>query len=325
MKNDDGRRREQRTLKKAACFCFDTVNTIAIECADSEPLREAVAICEKLELLLDRFRPGSDIWRVNHADGKTVDVDAWTEDIVRRSIDISGRTKGVFDISVGSVSSKWKFGSGDGCIPAKDAVRKGLEKVDYRNIRVGDGQIRIPRGMMLDLGGIAKGYAADLIAGMMNRNHVSSGILNLGGNIGIMGRRMDGTPWNTGIVDPTDKAAALGVVSVPDRFLSVSGIYERYIQTDQAFYHHILDVETGMPVKNDLLCVAILSECGTEGDAIATACMCMGFERAIKFLDEYRKAEALFAFRDHTLYWYGDPGHISISEKWRCREWKRQK
>lgn len=325
MKNDDGRWKEQRPLKRATCFCFDTVNTMTIESMDSEPLREAVAICEKLELLLSRFRPGSDIWRINHAEGKNVDVDAWTEDIVRRSIDISERTKGVFDISVGAVSSKWEFGSGEGRIPAEDAIRKELKNVNYRNIQVGDGQIRIPKDMKLDLGGIAKGYAADLIAGMMIRSDVSSGILNLGGNIGIMGRRADGTPWNVGIVDPTDEAAALGVVNASDQFLSISGIYERYIRTDQAYYHHILDVETGMPVKNDLLCVAVLSDHGTEGDAIATACMCMGFERAIKFLDEYRKAEVLFAFRDHTLYWYGDPEHISISEKWRCREWKEQK
>lgn len=309
-------------MRSATCLCFDTVNTITIESVDSEPLRKAVGICDRLEFLLSRFRPGSDIWQLNHADGKYIDVDEWTEDIVKKSVAISGWTDGAFDISMGAVCSEWKFGREESRIPTDEVIREKLKSVDYRKIWIADRKIRILKDMKLDLGGIAKGYAADLITAMLIKNDVVSGIVNLGGNIGVIGQRTDGEAWQVGIVDPTDKARALGSVKMSNQFLSVSGVYERYIKTDHSFYHHLLDVETGLPVKNNLLCVAVLSDNGAEGDAISTACMCMGFDKAIKFLDKCKKVEALFAFQDHTVCWYGEPEHISISEKWRRREWK---
>lgn len=296
-----------KNLKKAVCFCFNTVNTISIDYTHNEPLKECIDLCYKIDRLMNRFNQESDIYKINHSDGQKIEVDPMTAEVIRKSIFCSEITKGTFDIAIGAVSALWNFGLEHPEIPEQLEIHKKSSYVDSEKIIVNRNEISIAEGMHIDLGGIAKGYAADKIIETLKKYEVNSGFINLGGNIAVIGNGEEDKGWRVGIQSPFDQESISAVLSLKNRFISTSGIYERCFVYDNADYHHILNTCSGMPVQNDLASVSLITTEGALGDAFATACICMGFETALSFIKEYTKEriEALFIFKDRKIYWHG--------------------
>ncbi len=146
---------------------------------------------------------------------------------------------------------------------------------------------------MIDLGALVKGYAADCLADYLKSHGVTSGLINLGGNVYAIGAKADGSSWNIGIRKPFD-TGVIDTVEVKDRSVVSSGVYERCFEVNGVLYHHILDPKTGYPVNNGLWEVSIISDSSLTGDALSTTCMAIGLQEASDLIRSMDGISAIF-------------------------------
>ncbi|MCX8012779.1 MAG: FAD:protein FMN transferase, partial [Rectinema sp.] len=158
-------------------------------------------------------------------------------------------------------------------------------------------------GMRLDLGAIAKGYAADEIAQILANHKVKAAIIDLGGNILAFGAKKDKSPWRIGIQDPeSERGEYLGIVTGPQMTVVTSGVYERFFIENGTRYHHILSTRTGWPVDNGLLSVSIVSKRSIDADALSTSLFILGMEKGLALLKNFADTYAIFIDKDHKVY-----------------------
>jgi thiamine biosynthesis lipoprotein len=163
------------------------------------------------------------------------------------------------------------------------------------------------KGMALDLGAIAKGYAGDEAARIAREGKVKRAIINLGGNIVLVGWREQGRtkesiPWRVGVQNPLDsRGAYIGVLPAHDTSIVTSGVYERYFASGGKHYHHLLSTTTGYPVDNGLMSVTIVTKRSIEADALSTVVFTLGYERGKALIDTLPNAEAIFIFDDRSV------------------------
>lgn len=294
-------------------FCLDTSCEITIY--DMEGMSEdkaagiidqAFAEIKEYENMLSRTVEGSDVYRINHADGKSTEVSAETLDVIRTGLLMAELSGGKFDITVGALTDLWKFTSDNPSVPEDQEIRKALETVGYENITMKGNEVGLSDSeTRIDLGGVAKGYIADKTGEYMEAQGVTKAIINLGGNITAIGEKEEDTPWTIGIERPySDRSEIVGSIKVSDKTVVTSGIYERQFVEDGVRYHHVLDPQTGYPAETDLEAVTITAVKGNSGfcDSLSTACLILGKEKAhrlvLKLQDEYPQMEIEAAFID---------------------------
>ena len=283
-------------------FYLDTVITLTAYTDKPELLTQGLEACGEYEKLLSRTIEGSDVWRINHAEGETVTVSPETAEILQAAIRISELSGGAFDVTIAPVSTLWDFTSGANTVPDAGTIAEAAEKVDYRKIRIDGNNVTLPAGMMIDLGGIAKGYIADAVKAKLEAAGISSAILSFGGNIVGIGEKPDGSAWRVGIQDIDEPTGTSMMVTFNYGGSTVtSGIYERGFEADGTYYHHILSSETGWPVQNELASVTIFSESSMLGDALATAAFALGTEKGGRLIENLDGIEALFVARDRSV------------------------
>ena len=152
--------------------------------------------------------------------------------------------------------------------------------------------------LMIDLGGIAKGYIADELKKFMRGCGCSQAVISLGGNITCIGDK-NGTGYKIGIQKPFEAAGITATtVTVSDTNVVTSGIYERYFEKDDRIYHHILDTNTGFPVENDIAGVTVICTDSMKADALSTALLCMGVEEAQEYLRGQTDVRTIFILKD---------------------------
>ena len=296
-------------------FYFDTVCRIAVydmegmsEENAGAVIRDAFSLCSEYEKLLSKTLEGSDIWNINHAQGKPVECDPRTIEVIGLGIRYAELTGGAFDITIGKAVDLWDFHTEDPKVPAAEDVANAMEHVDYRMIRTEGNTVTLedPEGE-IDLGGIAKGYIADRAAEFLRQKKVTSAVISLGGNIECIGAKPNGkgsTPFRIGIEAPySDMSKVVGVSEAENATLVTSGVYERFFVADGKEYHHILDVKTGYPADTDILGVTIRGEEGhsADCDALSTSCLILGVEKAKELIGSLDGYEALFIDRDGNL------------------------
>lgn len=287
-------------------FYFNTV--VILTCYGNqaeEILDQAMQLCSRYEKLFSRTVKNSDIWKINHARGASVTVDAKTALVLRKALEYAQLTEGKIDPTVTPLSELWNF-SGDppGPVPDASAIEALLPHVDYRNIRIDGASVRLmdPEAEV-DLGFIAKGYIADALKAFFLEKGVKSALINLGGNVLAVGEKPDGSPFYTGVKKPFGEAKeTLAIVELRDRSLVSSGSYERCFEQDDVLYHHILDPSTGYPADTGLSGVTILSSSSMEGDALSTACFLLGLEEGRELIESLPDTEALFVTDDGSVY-----------------------
>ena len=260
---------------------------------------------------LSRTIEGSDVDRVNHAEGKTVTVDSGTAEAILAGLEAGKYSNGDFDITIGRVTALWDFKSDDPSVPAADEIKEAVATVDYRDVDINNNEVTLknPRAE-LDLGGIAKGFVADRTADYLEEQGVTSGIVNLGGNVVAIGVKADDTPFVIGVERPySDRTEIIGSIPASDQTVVTSGIYERKFEQDGILYHHILDPETGYPVKTDLEAVTIVADKGNSCfcDGLSTSCLMAGLKGAQKLVARMQKEhpdkhiEALFVDKNDNV------------------------
>lgn len=291
-------------------FYFDTVIQITLyDTRDEQLLDGCFQIAQTYENLFSATKRDSDIWNINHAQGKSICVSDDTVHLLKSAIYYSELTEGKIDPTIYPVSRLWNFGSGDtAMVPESTLLTSALTHVDYRNIDFSETNpheisLKDPDSA-IDLGFIAKGYIADQMKEYLQNNHVHSACINLGGNVLTIGNKPDESPFRIGIQKPFAKSGeAITVVPVENYSLVSSGIYERYFYENNILYHHILDSHTGYPVDNNLAGVTILSPSSEEGDALSTTCFILGLEDGMHLIEEIPGIEALFITKDDKLYY----------------------
>lgn len=226
--------------------------------------------------------------------------------VIKKGIHYSESSKGKFDITIGPLVKLWDIGTAKARIPTNGEINKALELVDYKEIELNENHNSVKlkkQGMSIDLGGIAKGYAADEVVRILRENDVKSATIDLGGNLFVLGTKPDGQPWKIGLQNPFDKRGNIfAIVEVADKTLVTSGPYERYFEKSGKRYHHLLDTDTGFPIENGLMGVTIITDCSIDADALSTAVFALGLESGMKYVEEIKKIDAVFVTDDYKVF-----------------------
>lgn len=288
----------------SSTFAFDTYCTFTAYGDDAAPALLAKA-CARYDALFDLYDPASDIARVNAAGGAPVAVDPETADAVEAALALSEELDGLFDITIGAVSTLWDFH--EGVRPDDDAIAQALPHVDWRRVVVDRTDAEAPTialgdaSAKLDLGAIAKGFIADRLCRLVEDEADARAVaLSLGGNIAYVGEKPDGGLWMTGIRDPNDPGGSriIGTAQTRAGSLVTSGLYERTFDEGDVTYWHILDPATGMPVATDVVSVTVWCPSSTRADALSTALFVAGSARGVAIVDGLDDTAAYFVLAD---------------------------
>lgn len=287
---------------------FDTVVTITLYGNGKEELlEECFSIGRDYEQLLSRTIPTSEISQINAAHGVPVTVSDDTLELLQKGLFYSELSGGVFDITIAPASSLWDFKAKEPTVPDAAALAAAVETIDYRTVHIEGNQVWLENpDAALDLGGIAKGFIADKLKDFLVGEGITSGIINLGGNVQTIGTKPDHSGYLIGIQYPfKSQGEAIAVETITDSSLVSSGVYERYFYEGERLYHHILDPSTGYPFENNLLGVTIFSSSSVDGDGLSTTCYALGLEKGMELIESLEGVEALFITDDYELHYTG--------------------
>ncbi len=280
---------------------MDTFCTITVVSPSQEDAGDAIeagfAEIKKLEILLNYFSDDSEITAVNRAAGnKPVKVSRETMDMMKKTIDISKLTNGVFDPTIAPVVSLWNFSKNmlNHSIPYGSRINDAAALVDYRKIKMDYDKFEIyleEKEMEIDLGGIAKGYAADKAVEAIKSKGIKSALVAVAGDIRGFGLNASGKSWRVGIQNPRPESESekpwediFASLYLEDRAISTSGDYQRFFIKDGRRFHHILDPETGFPAESDLVSVSVIAPEGYVTDGLSTAVFVLGLKKGLSFL-----------------------------------------
>jgi thiamine biosynthesis lipoprotein len=178
--------------------------------------------------------------------------------------------------------------------------------VNYRDILFDDINSSVMlkhNGQAIDLGGIAKGYAADQVRDIFLKHGINSALIDLGGNIYALGNKPDGTPWKVGIQNPfLQRGQSLGILKVKNKSVVTSGNYEKYFIRDGKRYHHILDPRTGYPSESSIISATIISDNSLDGDGLSTGIYILGVKQALELIETLDGIEAILVTDDKKAY-----------------------
>ncbi len=233
--------------------------------------------------LFNRKTKTSDTYLLNEKGQYKVHKD--TLKLIETSIKYSKMSEGYFDITINPIVNLWNIGTDDARVPSENEITEALKTVDYKNISINGDEVTLNNNATIDLGGIAKGFIADDIAKYMRENGVKKAIINLGGNVYVIGNSPKNVPWNIGVKDPFTGDVLLKVMG-EDFSVVTSGVYERFFEQDGKMFHHIFNPFTGYPMYNDFLSLTVVSKHSIDGDALSTALFNLGPEKAFELANE---------------------------------------
>ena len=268
-------------------FSMDTLMTVTAYGPNAQDgVQAARDAVNRLDGLLSRTDPDSQISSLNaHAgDGRLVEVEPEVAELLSFAQSVSRMLPGDFDVTIAPVMDAWGFTTEERHVPAAEELSAALTLVDSSRLEVEGSAARLlAPGMEVDLGAVAKGFAAGEAEEALRAAGVEQATLDLGGNVTVVGARPDGEPWRVAVKDPRNTDSYLCVLSLEDRTISTSGGYERYFEEDGVRYHHIIDPETGYPADSGLLSVTVVAADHVLADALSTALFVAGEEGALDF------------------------------------------
>lgn len=285
---------------------FDTYSEITIPAGkkSKEILSECAARLYELDEKFSAYKEESEISMLNSAAGITpVKLSEDTFEILDIAKKYSMETNGYFDVTIGALYDLWGFND-EPHRPTPEEISKAIHKTgfDFLKLDKDAGTAELVKSeMKVDLGAIAKGYAADEIVKILKKHKINSALVNLGGNIYSLGTLADGTIRSIGIQDPGDSSKLVGSIKIGNSAVVTSGDYIRFFEQDGEKYHHILNPYTGMPSNSGLKSVTIVGKNATIADILSTACFVIGYENSLPLLKEC-DAEAVFV-TDKMVYY----------------------
>ncbi len=279
-------------------FCSITVVVSSREKAE-EAIEAGFSEIKKLGTLINYYSDTSELSEINRSAGiKPVRVSRETLELINIAVHTSEITDGAFDPSIAPVIKLWDFSRQNKkpAVPASNYIRNAIKLVDYEKIQINDIASEVyltEQGMEIDLGGIAKGYAADKAVDAIKIKGIKSALIAVAGDIRGFGVNSTGKPWKVGIQNPRPETESekpwediIASLRLEDRAISTSGDYQRFFIQNGKRYHHILDPETGYPAETDLISVTVIAPEGYVSDGLSTAVFVLGAEKGMAFINK---------------------------------------
>ena len=264
------------------------------------------AIDEELRRFDGSLSPFNDtavITRINR--NEDIVPDTLFTNVFHRSMEISRETRGAFDITVAPLVNAWGFGFKQGIYPDAQQVDSLLQLTDYRKVKLSnEGKvIKDDERIMLTCSAVAKGYAVDIIAQLLQKKGIENYMVDIGGEVVVCGQNPHQQPWRIGINKPVDDSLAVNqelqtVLQLSKGGIATSGNYRNFYYKDGKKYAHTIDPRTGYPVQHSLLSATVIARDCMSADAYATAFMVMGLEEAEAFANTHPDLDAYFIYSD---------------------------
>ena len=241
------------------------------------------ATLSALEAMLSTYRPDSELSQLNSAEhGDWIGVSAELCNIVEQALQVSNDTDGAFDITVGPLVNLWGFGpDGDRTAPpADERIAAAMDTVGFRKLHADCTKPALQKDvadLYVDLSAIAKGYAVDRVADLLDAEGVASYLVEVGGELRMRGQNGGGKDWQIAIEKPLiDQRTVQSVFGLSDIAIATSGDYRNYFIFDEQMYSHTIDPRTGYPVRHNGASVSVIDKTATFADAMATALLVLG-------------------------------------------------
>lgn len=295
---------------------FYAMNTVMDLTVYGDRAEDAVAAAVKrvaeIEALSSAYRSGSDVAKINAAAGTSaVVVSPEVLKMVQTAVRYEKLTGGAFDITVGPLISLWGIGTDQERVPPQEEIDRALTLVGSDKIRIDvtKSSVMLTKfGMSIDLGGIAKGFAADEILRIFQEYDIRSALINLGSSsIYALGKKPGGAPWTVAVRHPREEGAYLCVAQLADQALSTSGDYERYFMQNGRRYHHIFDPATGYPADAGVMSSTVVvdgkvPDCCMLADILTKAAFVSGTRQGFDVVDGLAGVSCMAAGSDFRLY-----------------------
>lgn len=269
-----------------------------IEGLDQEIAKELVAFNQSLSTYI----PTSEISTLNK-EGTFTFQSSYFFPVLNKSKEIYRATGGTFDPSIGPLVQAWGFGP-DKSIPELDSGTVDSLKsiVGYDRVRFDENEVSLPDNFQLDFSAIAKGYAVDVVAELLEKNGISDYLVEIGGEVRCRGKNEEEKPWSLGIEDPTASDGdqrLLAIVRLKDLSLATSGNYRNYYENEGNIFAHIIDPRTGYTANHNLLSASVFASDCMTADAFATAFMVLGLDYS-KEIIKTQNLDAILIFRNEN-------------------------
>lgn len=308
---------------------FDTVITITgyeetqeeFDAVADEALEE-LGEYHRLYSIYHRFEGMENLCTINETvDGehRTVTVDKRITDMLLYSKEMYYQTDGIMNIAMGSVLSLWhdyrtigKDNPSEASLPPMEKLKEASLHCDIEKMVIDEENNTVTLTdplMKLDVGAVAKGYAVECVARMLEEKGVTGYVLNVGGNVRTIGTKGDGTPWTVGIENP-DGGDYFSYLNLSGQSLVTSGSYQRYYYVDGKPYHHIIHPDTLMPSEGYLSVSVVCKDSGLA-DALSTTLFCLSLEEGSSLIERFPEAEAM---------WVDENGEKTYSSGWKTFE-----
>lgn len=304
-------------------FVLATLCTITLyDNGSPQVYHDVFARLREIESWMSVFVEGSDVNLINKAAGmEAVEVHADVFDVIERAVYYAELSGGAFDPTAEPLVALWDIGGENPVVPVWEKIDRVLPLINWRDIELNRENktvfLKKPE-MALDLGGIAKGYAADEAAVIIKKAHIPRALINIGGDVLTVGEKKDGSPWRIGIQAPFNtRGDYIGFVQTGEKTLVTSGVYERYFIADGVRYHHLFSPSHGYPVNNGLLSVSIITDISMDADALSTAVFIMGYEKGKALVESLEGVEAVFVFDNRNIYPTASVDFILVDENYR--------
>lgn len=266
-------------------FVFDTQAEIVLYGKNAR--QAATEIKENLyslEKMINIYNENSFVYKYNSLEvGESIKVPEQVMDLLEKSMEMSAFTDGNFDISISPLVSLWNVK--EATVPPPDTnIIAQLERVGYEKLEIRDNVIFKNEDTQIDFGGIAKGYAVDNIRDILIDRGIKRAVINLGGNVCVIGEKDKSIPWNIGIANPFNPTEVYLSVNAKDECIITSGAYQRYFEHEGIRYHHILSPFDGKPAESGVASVTVISENGYQADALSTAVYVCGAQKGLEYI-----------------------------------------
>lgn len=285
-------------------FAMGTVITMKAYGPNGEAaIQRAFDRIRELEGLMSVNLPSSQISKLNRNAGEMpVKLDRAVFYVLEKAKEYAALTGGKFDPTIEPIVKLWGIGTEKARVPQNSEIESALRLVNYQDLILDPSSLtaRLARpGMAVDLGGIAKGYAADEVAQIFKEAGIKSAYVDIGGNVLVVGTKPDGSPWRVAIQDPrSERGLYVAIISAQDEAIVTSGDYERYFERDGRRYHHIFDPATGWPSNSGIISATIVSKSSIDADALSTSVFILGPTKGMKLIESLPGIEGVIITKD---------------------------
>ncbi len=288
------------------------LGTVITATAYGDHAKEALDLAfdrvQAIEDKMSRYQVGSEVDLINqHAGTEAVTVSPDTYFVIAKALDYAKKTNGAFNPLIGELVDLWGIGTDEAKVPTNEELEGVIAHLSYDQLELMEDPFKVKLSsskVKVDLGAIAKGYAADEMRDVLLEQGITSALLNLGGNVIVMGSNPKGGLWSIGVQDPLapDRGDIAGVIKAKDTSVVTSGSYERFFERDGIRYHHILDPFTGAPANNGVISSTIITPNSADADALSTSVYVLGKDLGLELLESLPDVEGIIITDDLHVY-----------------------